>query len=200
MLPRIVECSIKHSSILRSFSSFPPQNSSHVKMGFQVTEACLYFPDSIRAKYGRRGETLRNVVHGSDSRENAEREIHFFFPDCKKCFPLPVMFFQYSLLLFQIVHWIGNFFSVIIEPLLREERAEDFLWEAINPVLIEGLTLVKVSLFGISFCSWRRDWTNSALQCCKTKPVDPVLWLANWLILNNPNKPKLREDLALIPT
>ncbi|XP_025154410.1 nucleoside diphosphate kinase homolog 5-like [Harpegnathos saltator] len=112
-----------------------------------VTEACLYFPDSIRARYGQKGESFRNVVHGSDSCERAEKEIHFFFP------------------------------GFIIEPLLRDERAEDFLWEVINPVLVEGLTL-----------------------CCKTKPADPVLWLANWLILNNPNKPKLPEDLALIPT
>ncbi|XP_014471432.1 PREDICTED: nucleoside diphosphate kinase homolog 5-like isoform X2 [Dinoponera quadriceps] len=112
-----------------------------------VTEAILYFPDSIRARYGQRGETIKNVVHGSDSCEQAEREIHFFFP---------------------------NF---IVEPLLREEKAEDFLWEAVNPVLVEALIL-----------------------CCKSKPTDPVLWLANWLILNNPNKPKLPGDLALIPT
>ncbi|XP_011068739.1 PREDICTED: nucleoside diphosphate kinase homolog 5-like [Acromyrmex echinatior] len=55
--------------------------------------------------------------------------------------------------------------------------AEDFLWETINPVLVEGL-----------------------IMCCKQKPADPILWLAHWLILNNPNKPKLPEDLALIPT
>ncbi|GAB1860085.1 Nucleoside diphosphate kinase-like protein 5 [Camponotus japonicus] len=112
-----------------------------------VAEARLYFPDSIRARYGRRGDSFKNAVHGSCSREQAEKEIHFFFPE------------------------------FIIEPLLRNEMAEDFLWENINPILIEGLTL-----------------------CCKHRPADPVLWLAHWLILNNPNKPKLPEDLALIPT
>lgn len=112
-----------------------------------VMEARLYFPDSIRARYGRRGDGFKNAVHGSSSREQAEKEIHFFFP------------------------------KFIIEPLLRDEMVEDYLWENINPILVEGLTL-----------------------CCKHRPADPVLWLAHWLILNNPNKPKLPEDLALIPT
>lgn len=46
----------------------------------QVTEARLYFPDSIRARFGRRGEDFENAVHGSANREQAEREIRFFFP------------------------------------------------------------------------------------------------------------------------
>ncbi|XP_070155379.1 nucleoside diphosphate kinase homolog 5 [Polyergus mexicanus] len=112
-----------------------------------ITEARLYFPDSIRARYGRRGDGFKNAVHGSNNREQAEKEIHFFFP------------------------------KFIIEPLLRDEMVEDYLWENINPILVEGLTL-----------------------CCKHRPADPVLWLAHWLILNNPNKPKLPENLALIPT
>ncbi|KYQ48409.1 Nucleoside diphosphate kinase like protein 5 [Trachymyrmex zeteki] len=112
-----------------------------------VTEARLYFPDSIRARYGRKGDNLKNAVHGSCNREQAEKEIHFFFP------------------------------RFTTEPLLRDKMAEDFLWKTINPVLVKGLTM-----------------------CCKQRPVDPVLWLAHWLILNNPNKPKLPEDLALIPT
>lgn len=49
---------------------------------FQVTEARLYYPDSIRARYGRRGEDFKNAVHGSNTRQEAEKEIHFFFPDC----------------------------------------------------------------------------------------------------------------------
>ncbi|XP_076625562.1 nucleoside diphosphate kinase homolog 5 [Colletes latitarsis] len=113
----------------------------------KVTEARLYYPDSIRARFGRRGETFKNAVHGSSTREEAEREIHFFFPES------------------------------IIEPLLKNEPATDYLWEIVNPVLVEALSL-----------------------CCKFKPADPVLWLANWLILNNPNKPRLPQDLAMIPT
>ncbi|XP_076231939.1 nucleoside diphosphate kinase homolog 5 [Calliopsis andreniformis] len=113
----------------------------------KVTEARLYYPDSLRARYGRRGEDFKNAIHGSNTREEAEREIHFFFPE------------------------------FIIEPLLKNEAAADYLWEAINPVLVEALSL-----------------------CCKYKPADPILWLANWLILNNPNKPKLPADLAITPT
>ncbi|KZC07765.1 Nucleoside diphosphate kinase like protein 5 [Dufourea novaeangliae] len=113
----------------------------------KVTEARLYYPDSIRARFGRRGEDFKNAVHGSCSRDDAEREIHFFFPE------------------------------FIVEPLLKDESAIDYLEEVVNPVLVEGLSM-----------------------CCKVKPADPVLWLANWLILNNPNKPKLPQDLAMIPT
>ena len=38
-------------------------------------------PDSIRALYGDVG--ARNAAHGSDTYENANRELQFFFPDCK---------------------------------------------------------------------------------------------------------------------
>ncbi|XP_015592420.1 nucleoside diphosphate kinase homolog 5 [Cephus cinctus] len=110
----------------------------------KVTEARFYFPDSIRAKFGRRGEDFKNAVHGSANREMAEREIHFFFPD------------------------------FVTEPLMRGEVAVDYLLEVVNKVLMEGLT-----------------------TCCQTKPPDPILWLAHWLILNNPNKPKLPEHLAI---
>ncbi|CAL7939242.1 unnamed protein product [Xylocopa violacea] len=112
----------------------------------KVTEARFYYPDSIRAKYGRRGEEFKNAVHGSNTQDEAEREIHFFFPD------------------------------VIIEPLLKNKATVDYLWETLNPILVEALS-----------------------TCCKIKPADPVLWLANWLIANNPNKPRLPQDLVTIP-
>ncbi len=38
-------------------------------------------PGTIRADFGTSIE--ENVVHGSDSPENAEREIHYFFGDCE---------------------------------------------------------------------------------------------------------------------
>ncbi|XP_020296062.1 nucleoside diphosphate kinase homolog 5-like isoform X2 [Pseudomyrmex gracilis] len=46
-----------------------------------VAQARLYFPDSIRAKYGCKGDSIKNAVHGSNSREEAIKEIHFFFPE-----------------------------------------------------------------------------------------------------------------------
>ncbi|XP_012166666.2 nucleoside diphosphate kinase homolog 5 isoform X2 [Bombus terrestris] len=137
----------------------------------KVTEARLYYPDSIRARYGRRGEDFKNAVHGSNTRQEAEKEIHFFFPDCiDSVVTCPFFFF------FFFNHRSFRLFvSVIVEPLLKNQIAVDYLWEVLNPVLVEALS-----------------------TCCKLKPADPVLWLANWLIMNNPNKPKLPQDLAMI--
>ena len=39
---------------------------------------------SIRGQYGdkkQNGDTLKNLVHGSDSPENADREIKLWFPE-----------------------------------------------------------------------------------------------------------------------
>ncbi|XP_061933634.1 nucleoside diphosphate kinase homolog 5-like isoform X1 [Apis cerana] len=147
----------------------------------KVAEARLYYPDSIRARYGRRGDDFKNAVHGSETRECAEKEIHFFFPDCEHWFYSSILRF-YRRHRFLILSWrnLFRFFSyrtVIMEPLLKDEMAEDYLWEVLNPILVEALSM-----------------------CCKLKPADPVLWLANWLITNNPNKPKLPLELAMIPT
>lgn len=30
-----------------------------------------------------------------------------------------------------------------MEPLLKDEMAEDYLWEVLNPVLVEALSMVK---------------------------------------------------------
>ena len=45
----------------------------------KVFKALHQDPESIRAKYGL--TDTRNVTHGSDSPETAEKEINFFFPD-----------------------------------------------------------------------------------------------------------------------
>ncbi|KAG7189911.1 hypothetical protein KM043_006079 [Ampulex compressa] len=47
----------------------------------QVAEARLYFPDSLRAKYGSGSEETKNALHGSISEQRAEREIRFFFAE-----------------------------------------------------------------------------------------------------------------------
>ncbi|XP_051156453.1 nucleoside diphosphate kinase homolog 5-like [Leptopilina boulardi] len=113
----------------------------------EVTQAQLYFPDSIRAQFGKNDDEFQNAVHGSSNREEAEKEIHFFFPE------------------------------FIVEPILKGQMAVDYLWEVINSVLVEGLS-----------------------ECCKVKPEDPILWLANWLLTNNPYKPKMSTELMMIPT
>ena len=41
-------------------------------------------PRTIRGDYGQKhqtGDTLKNLVHGSDSIENSEREINLWFPE-----------------------------------------------------------------------------------------------------------------------
>ena len=41
-------------------------------------------PGTIRGDYGQKrqtGDTLKNLIHGSDSIENAEREINLWFPE-----------------------------------------------------------------------------------------------------------------------
>lgn len=56
----------------------------------------------------------------------------------------------------------------VVEPVARGQAAKDYLSKAVNPTLLKGLT-----------------------ELCKMKPADPVIWLADWLLKNNPNKPKV---------
>lgn len=67
---------------------------------------------------------------------------------------------------------------MILDPnILDEIQVEDYLRDYVNPTLLEGLG-----------------------QVCKNKPIDPVLWLAEWLLMNNPYKPKMERLVALTPT
>jgi nucleoside diphosphate kinase homolog 5 len=62
---------------------------------------------------------------------------------------------------------IRFFFSrSIIEPIPSNESANDYLELKLNPTLLKALT-----------------------QLCKEKPHDPTLWLAEYLLANNPFKP-----------
>ncbi|XP_003354337.1 nucleoside diphosphate kinase homolog 5 isoform X2 [Sus scrofa] len=58
--------------------------------------------------------------------------------------------------------------AVITEPIPVGQAAKDYLNLYVIPTLLEGLT-----------------------ELCKQKPADPLIWLADWLLKNNPNKPKL---------
>jgi len=73
--------------------------------------------------------------------------------------------------------YVMNSLSVILEPLVIGEAVTDYLAESVKPTLLEGLA-----------------------QLCKVKPVDPVVWLADWLLMNNPNKPKTEEVTAATVT
>ncbi|KAJ6667899.1 hypothetical protein lerEdw1_016220 [Lerista edwardsae] len=65
--------------------------------------------------------------------------------------------------------------EVVIEPILVGQAAKDYLNRYVNPTLLKGLTAL-----------------------CKKKPSDPFTWLADWLIENNPNTPKLRHDVVIV--
>jgi nucleoside diphosphate kinase len=55
--------------------------------------------------------------------------------------------------------------DAVFEP-VNADAVRDYLAKSVNPTLIRGLT-----------------------ELCKAKPKDPVIWLADWLLANNPNKP-----------
>lgn len=59
----------------------------------------------------------------------------------------------------------------IVEPIPQGQAARDYLSKAVNPTLLKGVT-----------------------ELCKQKPSDPVVWLADWLIKNNPNKPRIEGE------
>lgn len=61
--------------------------------------------------------------------------------------------------------------------MLIGECATDYLADHVNPILLQGLS-----------------------KLCKEKPVDPVIWLADWLLTNNPNKPKTSKAIIRVPT
>ncbi|CAK8683070.1 unnamed protein product [Clavelina lepadiformis] len=60
------------------------------------------------------------------------------------------------------------FHDSIVEPIATEQAVKIYLSKEVNPTLLQGLT-----------------------ELCKTKPGDPVIWLADWLVDHNPNKPNI---------
>ncbi|CAG4949131.1 unnamed protein product [Colias eurytheme] len=78
----------------------------------RVVEAQAYWPDSIRACYGRRTKygDYFNAVHGSANHAESLREIHFFFP------------------------------SMIVGPILRSWQISDYIQKHIAPSLLPALS------------------------------------------------------------
>ncbi len=89
----------------------------------------------IRALFGT--NKTKNACHGSDSIENAQTEIQFFFPDVQP-FKLP-----------------------------SDEQIQGYLDSQLYPILTKGL-----------------------VELSKAKPENAPEWLGEWLLKNNPNKPK----------
>lgn len=58
----------------------------------------------------------------------------------------------------------------VVEPLADRAVARDYLAKHVNPTLTAALTAL-----------------------CKSKPADPINWLADWLTQHNPNQPTVSE-------
>lgn len=93
-------------------------------------------------------------------------------------------YIQHTLVLlskiFLLIEWINKItiFLDILEPVIQEEtKVCDYCNLYINPTLLNGLTHVV-----------------------KMKPVDPVMFLAEWLLLNNPFQPQFPADIAVTQT
>ncbi|XP_017780693.1 PREDICTED: nucleoside diphosphate kinase homolog 5-like, partial [Nicrophorus vespilloides] len=106
-----------------------------------------FYPISMRSRYGLQ-KTKANMLHGSETLKDANRENRYFYPDS------------------------------ILEPLPAElQKVTDYCDIYVNPTLINGLT-----------------------EVVKNKPIDPVLFLADWLLMNNPFQPRLPYSIAITPT
>nr|CAB3264378.1 NDK/DPY26 [Phallusia mammillata] len=66
------------------------------------------------------------------------------------------------------------FHDNVIEPIAAGQECKDYLSGEVNATLLKGLT-----------------------ELCKKKPGDPVTWLADWLIDNNPNKPSVKGPVVV---
>ena len=71
----------------------------------RVVEAQAYWPDSLRACYGRRTNYSEyfNALHGSENHAEALREIHFFFPNSTLIFFYIYLHIFIQLLVFNIL-------------------------------------------------------------------------------------------------
>ncbi|XP_026752266.2 nucleoside diphosphate kinase homolog 5-like [Galleria mellonella] len=78
----------------------------------RVIEAQAYWPDSLRACYGRRTKygDYFNGLHGSENYAEALREIHFFFP------------------------------TMVVGPILRNWQISDYIQKNLTATLLPALT------------------------------------------------------------
>ncbi|XP_062540408.1 nucleoside diphosphate kinase homolog 5-like [Armigeres subalbatus] len=63
---------------------------------------------------------------------------------------------------------IKFFFPTLLEPIFIEQNLKNYLSSTVNTVLLQGLYAMA-----------------------KERPTSSIMWLSNWLLINNPYKPKL---------
>ncbi|XP_061691145.1 nucleoside diphosphate kinase homolog 5-like [Syngnathoides biaculeatus] len=64
--------------------------------------------------------------------------------------------------------------TAVIEPFPTKEETEEYLNRHVKQTLLQGLT-----------------------ELCKHKPLNPCVWLADWLIKNNPNGPQICDGVVV---
>ncbi|XP_058505145.1 nucleoside diphosphate kinase homolog 5-like [Solea solea] len=62
----------------------------------------------------------------------------------------------------------------VIESIPSKEATEEYLNRYVNPTLLRGLT-----------------------ELCKHKPLNPCVWLADWLMQNSPNNPQICDGVPV---
>jgi hypothetical protein len=80
------------------------------------------------------------------------------------------------------IHILGFMYQIlfagILEPIISElYKVEDYCNLYVNPTLLNGL-----------------------VQLVRKKPADPIIFLAEWLLLNNPFQPTVPYRVAMAPT
>ncbi|GAB1610119.1 nucleoside diphosphate kinase homolog 5-like [Argonauta hians] len=65
----------------------------------------------------------------------------------------------------------------ISQNMMPPETAENYIKTHIAPTLLKGIT-----------------------EMSKVKPVEPIIWLADWLTENNPNKPRIKHNEIIRPS
>lgn len=60
---------------------------------------------------------------------------------------------------------------------MENEKVWDYCNLYVNTTLLDGLT-----------------------ELVRVKPIEPILFLAEWLLLNNPFQPRYPNEIAVLPT
>ncbi|KAK3704851.1 hypothetical protein QZH41_017568 [Actinostola sp. cb2023] len=85
------------------------------------------------------------------------------------------------------------FDDCIVEPVSIGQSARDYLSRAVNPTLQKGLTELSKMKPQHPIVSIVKLYTP-ALSLNPEATSGEALWLADWMISNNPNKPRVSED------
>uniref|UniRef100_A0A0K2T6C6 NME/NM23 family member 5 [Ovis aries] n=1 Tax=Lepeophtheirus salmonis TaxID=72036 RepID=A0A0K2T6C6_LEPSM len=119
-------------------------------------EAKMYYPRSIRALYGK--DELRNAIHVSDDAIGTEREIGTVFPT--------------------ILYGDEAYDEIVVADENTKEDLNETLRKSVNEETLDNKEYLMKYV-----CPTLLKGLNEMYD---KKPENPVIWLATWLIQNNP--------------